>query len=126
MKSLENYTEYAYALLRIFSGLLFMAHGVQKLFNFPVEFPWPLNTMTTAAAGIELIGGAMIALGLLTRPVAFICSGMSAVAYWMAHGSQGFFPIANGGEIVALYCFIFLFIATRGAGLLSLESKLKP
>jgi putative oxidoreductase len=101
-----------------------MAHGVQKLFDFPIEFPWPLNTMTTAAAGIELIGGALIALGLFTRPVAFICSGLSAVAYWIAHGSQGFFPIANGGEIVALYCFIFLFIATRGAGLLSLDSKL--
>jgi putative oxidoreductase len=124
MKLLENYTEHAYALLRIFSGLLFMGHGVHKLFNFPTEFPWPLSTMTTAAAGIELVGGALIVLGLFTRPVAFLCSGMSAVAYWMAHGTQGFFPISNGGELVVLYCFIFLFIATRGAGILSVDNKL--
>ena len=124
MKLLENYTEYAYALLRIFSGLLFMGHGLQKLFNFPIEFPWPLSTMTTAAGGIELVGGVLIALGLFTRPVAFLCSGMSAVAYWMAHGTQSFFPIENGGELVVLYCFIFLFIATRGAGILSVDNKL--
>jgi len=123
MKTLDNYTDHAYALLRIFSGLLFMGHGIQKYFNFPVDFPWPLNPMTTAAGGIELIGGALIALGLLTRPAAFICSGMSAVAYWIAHGSQGFFPIANGGEFVVLYSFIFLFIATQGPGIWSVDSR---
>lgn len=123
MKFLDQYTEHAYALLRVASGLMFMAHGVQKLFNFPIDFPWPLNTMSTAAAGIELIGGALIVLGLFTRPVAFICSGMAAVGYWMVHGSQGFYPIANGGEIIALYCFIFLFIATKGAGIWSLDNR---
>lgn len=122
MKFLENFQEQAYALLRIVSGLLFLCHGTQKLFNFPIEFPYgPLNPMTGAAGAIELVGGALLILGLFTRPVAFICSGMSAVAYWMAHGTQSFFPIANGGEIVVLYCFIFLFIATRGSGIWSLD-----
>ncbi len=91
MKFLENFTEQAYALLRIFSALLFMGHGVQKLFSFPTEFPWPLTTMSTSAACIELIGGALIAIGLFTRPVAFICSGMCAVGYWIAHGTQSLF-----------------------------------
>lgn len=123
MRFLDKFTEQAYALLRITSGLMFMAHGIQKLFNFPIDYPWPLNPMITTAAGIELIGGVLIVLGLFTRPVAFICSGMSAVGYWMAHGSQGLYPIANGGETIALYSFIFLFIATRGAGIWSLDKR---
>ena len=123
MKFLDGYTEHSYALLRIVAGLLFMAHGVQKLFNFPVAFEYPLNPVLYAAAAIELIGGALIVLGLFTRPAAFIASGMSAVGYWMAHGSAGLFPIINGGETIALYCFIFLFIAARGAGIWSVDSK---
>ena len=123
MKFLDGYTEHTYALLRIVSGLLFMAHGVHKFFGFPIAFEYPLNPMLYAAGGIELVGGAMIALGLFTRPAAFIASGMAAVAYWMAHGSAGLFPIANGGELVALYCFIFLYIAARGAGIWSVDSK---
>lgn len=125
MKFLDRYAEHSYALLRIISGLLFMAHGVQKFFNFPVEFAYPLDPMLTAAGGIELVGGAAIALGLLTRPVAFIASGMAAVGYWGGHGTQGMFPIANGGEIIALYCFIFLYIAAKGAGIWSLDG-MKP
>lgn len=124
MKFLDSYTEHAYALLRIAGGLMFMAHGVQKFFNFPVEFPFPLNPMSIAAGGIELVGGACIALGLFTRPVAFIASGMAAVGYWLVHGMQSFFPIANGGELIALYCFIFLYIAARGAGIWSVDGKL--
>tara|TARA_R110002124_G_scaffold281328_1_gene455445 strand:- start:289 stop:666 length:378 start_codon:yes stop_codon:yes gene_type:complete len=123
MKFLDGYTEHSYALLRIVAGLLFTAHGVQKLFNFPVAFEYPLNPVLYAAAAIELIGGALIVLGLFTRPAAFIASGMSAVGYWMAHGSAGLFPIVNGGETIALYCFIFLFIAARGAGIWSVNSK---
>ena len=123
MGFLDKYTDHTYALLRIMSGLLFMGHGIQKFFNFPTDFPWPLNPMTTAAAGIEVVGGALIVLGLFTRPTAFICSGMSAVGYWMVHGTQGLFPIANGGETIALYCFIFLFIAANGAGIWSLDKK---
>lgn len=123
MNALEKYQDHAYALLRIVSGFLFMGHGLQKLLNFPVEFPYPLNPMSTAAGVIELVGGALIVIGLFTRPVAFLCSGMCAVGYWMVHGTNSLFPIANGGELIALYCFIFLFIATRGAGIWSVDNR---
>jgi putative oxidoreductase len=124
MKFLDNYQDHSYALLRIVSGFLFLWHGAQKFFNFPIEFPYgPLNPITTAAGAIELLGGTLIMIGLFTRPAAFICSGTMAAAYWMAHGSKSFFPIANGGEIAALFCFIFLFIATQGAGIWSLDKK---
>ena len=121
MKFLDGFGEQAYALLRIVAGLLFLAHGVQKFFNFPVAFPMPLNPMLMAAGAIEIVAGGLIVLGLFTRPAAFLASGMAAVGYWVAHGSQGAFPIVNGGETIALYCFIFLFIATRGAGIWSVE-----
>ena len=125
MKFLDGFGEQAYALLRIVAGILFLAHGVQKFFNFPVAFPMPLNPMLYAAGTIELVAGALIIVGLFTRPAAFIASGMSAVGYWVAHGSQGPFPIVNGGETIILYCFIFLFIATRGAGIWSVEGATK-
>lgn len=122
MKFLDPFQEQAYALLRIVSGFFFLCNGTVKLFSFPIAYPYgPLNVMTGTAGVIELVGGALILLGLFTRPAAFICSGMSAVAYWMAHGTNGLFPIANGGELVALYCFIFLFIAARGAGIWSVD-----
>jgi len=122
MKFLANFQEQAYALLRIVSGFLFLCHGTQKHFSFPIPFPYgPLNPMTTAAGVIEIVGGTLIIIGLLTRPAAFICSGMAAAAYFIAHANQNFFPIANGGELVALYCFIFLFIATRGPGIWSVD-----
>ncbi|MBL8649450.1 MAG: DoxX family protein [Sphingopyxis sp.] len=125
MKFLDGYSEQAYALLRIVAGLLFLAHGVQKFLNFPVPFPYPLNPMLMAAGAIELVAGTMIVIGVLTRPAAFIASGMSAVGYWMAHGTQSPFPIANGGETIALYCFLFLFIATRGAGIWSADGAMR-
>ena len=125
MKFLDGFGEQAYALLRIVAGLLFMAHGVQKFFNFPAAFPYPLTPMLQAAGAIELIAGGLIVIGLFTRPAAFIASGMSAVGYWVAHGMQSPFPIANGGETIALYCFIFLFIATRGAGIWSADAAMK-
>jgi len=121
MKFLDEYTDHTYALLRIVSGLLFMGHGIQKFFDFPIEFAFPLNPMSMAAGGIEVVGGAAIAIGLFTRPIAFIASGMAAIGYWLVHGTQGMFPIANGGEIIALYCFIFLFVAAKGAGIWSVD-----
>lgn len=125
MKFLDGFTEQAYALLRIVAGLLFLGHGAQKLLSFPVPFPYPLNPMSTAAGAIELVGGALIIVGLLTRPVAFIASGMCAVGYWMVHGTGGLYPIVNGGELIALYCFIFLFIAARGAGIWSVDGAMR-
>jgi putative oxidoreductase len=120
-KLLTDQEEKTYALLRIVAGFLFLWHGSQKLFDFPLEFPYPLSPLIQAAAIIEIIGGALILLGLFTRPVAFLCSGTMAVAYWMAHGMRDLFPINNGGEISALYCFIFLFIACKGSGIWSIN-----
>lgn len=125
MKFLDGFGEQAYALLRIVAGLLFLAHGVQKFFGFPAAFPYPLTPMLYGAGTIELVAGALIIIGLFTRPAAFIASGMSAVGYWTAHATQGLYPIANGGETIILYCFIFLFIATRGAGIWSVEGAKK-
>jgi len=124
MKFLDSFQEPAYALLRIMAGFMFLWHGTQKFFNFPQAYPYgPLSTLTASAGVIELVGGTLIMLGLLTRPAAFLCSGTMAVAYWLVHGSSSFFPIVNHGELAALYCFIFLFIATRGAGIWSIDHK---
>ena len=124
MKFLDNYQDQAYALLRITAGFMFLLHGTQKFFNFPQQYPYgELGFLTIAAGSIELIGGILIILGLTTRGVAFLCSGTMAVAYWLYHGTQSFYPIVNGGEVAALYCFIFLFIACKGSGIWSMDNK---
>jgi putative oxidoreductase len=119
---MAGYTSQAYALLRIVTGFLFLWHGSQKLFSFPVDAMAGVPAFITyGAGGIELIGGVLVMIGLFTRWAAFICSGTMAVAYWMAHGLNALFPIQNGGELAALYCFIFLYIAANGAGSWSVE-----
>lgn len=123
MKFLSGLNGPAYALLRIVSGLLFLSHGVQKFFNFPTPFPMKLNPMLTSAGIIELVAGTLIMIGLATRPAAFIASGMAAVGYWLTHATKGMYPITNGGETIALYCFVFLFIATQGPGIWSVSKK---
>jgi putative oxidoreductase len=123
MKFLNQYSEQTYSAFRIVSGFLFLCHGTQKLFSFPVAFPYPLNAMTTAAAVIELVAGALIIVGFYSRYAAFLASGTMAVAYWMVHGLNNPFPIANGGEISALYCFAFLYIAAKGPGMWSINNK---
>ena len=124
MKFLENFSEHAYALLRIMTGLMFVQHGTQKFFDFPKEGPGELSAMMLGAGAIELVGGILVAIGLMTRPVAFICAGMSAVGYWFAHGLNNFYPLNNGGELIALYCFAFLFIATKGPGIWSVDGAM--
>lgn len=109
------------SILRIMSALLFMQHGTQKLLNFPLPAN-PLTTLTTVAGAIELIGGALLAIGLFSRPVAFIMSGMAAAAYFLAHAPQSFYPIANKGELAALYSFVFLYIVFAGPGPWSLDA----
>jgi putative oxidoreductase len=123
MKFLDNYSEYSYGVFRIVIGFLFLCHGTQKLFSLPIDFPYPLNAMTTCAGVIELAAGALIIVGLYSRYAAFIASGTMAVAYWMVHGLNNPFPIANGGEVTAFYCFAFLYIATKGPGIWSLNKK---
>ena len=120
MKSVATQT---YALMRIVIGLLFFCHGTQKLFDFPSALSFEGTPFVIYGAGsIECLGGLLIAMGLFTRWMAFVCSGLMAVAYWMAHGTKAFFPIDNGGELAALYCFVFLFIAAHGPGIWSLDS----
>ena len=111
------------SVLRIMSGLLVLQHGTTKYLNFPVG---PMNnaspmTMSGAAGLIELICGALLVIGLLTRPAAFLLSGMTAVAYFYAHAPAGFFPILNRGELAALYCFVFLYLAAAGPGPWSID-----
>ena len=108
------------SVLRIVAGLSFLQHGTSKFFNLP-PFPMPLNPLLYAAGAIELVGGALLVIGLFTRPVAFIAAGMCAVGYWLAHGSQGFFPAANGGEAILLFTFIFLYLAAAGGGAWGLD-----
>ena len=121
----EKWSSCGLALLRVVVGLLFMQHGGQKLFNFPPAAPehiFPLNNLLRTAAILELGGGALILLGLLTRPVAVILSGEMAVAYFMVHAKRGLWPANNGGEVAVLYCFVFLYFAMAGAGACSIDS----
>lgn len=122
---LGKYEPYLYAILRIVAGFLLLWHGSQKLLGFPpLKQAMPLNAMMATSGVIELIGGLMILLGLFAGIAAFIASGMLAVAYFMVHAPQGFFPVLNGGELAALYCFLFLYIASRGSGALSIDALL--
>jgi putative oxidoreductase len=115
------------ALLSVFRGifgLMFLAHGVSKYFGIP-RFPMPLTPMLHVAGALELVGGALLMIGLFTRPVAFVLSGMMAVAYFMAHLPQGFLPLANGGEAAILYCFAFLYLAAAGGGSVGVDAARK-
>ena len=126
MNFLRRFEPQAYALLRIVAGLLFIFHGLQK-FGYLGGTAVPLASMMGAAAIIELVGGGLIMLGLLTTPMAFLASGEMAVAYFMAHQPRGTWPIQNQGELAALYAFVFLFVAARGGGIWSVDSLLfKP
>lgn len=112
-----------YALLRIVAGFLFLWHGSQKLFAFPSGMGPDMPAFILYGAGpIELVGGLLVMTGLFTRWAAFICSGLMAAAYWMAHGTKALLPIENGGELAALYCFVFLFISAQGAGIWSVDA----
>lgn len=115
------------SILRIMAGLLFLQHGAQKLLGFPVP---PANgqpamgTLLWFGGIIELVGGALIAIGFFTRPVAFLASGMTAVAYFFFHASRSFYPIVNAGELAALYSFVFLYLAAAGAGPWSVDAAM--
>jgi putative oxidoreductase len=118
---LGRFAPQCYALLRIVSGLLFACHGAQKLLGVLGGQKVPLMSQLGAAGVIELVGGLMIALGIFAGLTAFIASGEMAVAYFQAHAPRGTWPILNGGELPVLYCFLFLFIASRGNGIWSVQ-----
>lgn len=119
---MQGFRSQIYALLRIVTGFLFLFHGSQKLLNWPL----PAHEGAPAwiqygAGGIELIGGALVMIGLFTRWSAFVASGCMAVGYWLAHGTKALWPIMNGGDLAIMYCFVFLFIAAEGPGIWSVD-----
>lgn len=127
-----NYSKWSpilLSILRIVAALLFMQHGSQKLFGIPPSQQGggspPMFSLIWVAGVLEFFGGLLLLLGLFTRPVAFILSGMMAVAYFMAHAPRGMWPVVNQGELAVLYCFVFLYLSAAGPGPLSLDSKLR-
>ena len=121
---MRPWEQHTYALMRIVVGAVFLWHGSQKLFGYPplppgIEIP---GFVTWVGGSVEFFGGILIMLGLFTRWAAFICSGQMAVAYWMAHGTNHWLPQINGGELAVIYCFVFLYIASRGAGIWSVDA----
>jgi putative oxidoreductase len=122
---LSAYAPQALAILRIVTALLFIAHGSQKLFGFPPGQMGgvPLMSLFGLAAVLEIVGGLAILLGIFTRPVAFILAGEMAVAYWMVHAPQDFFPVNNGGDGAVLFCFAFLYLVFAGPGAWSVDAR---
>ena len=112
------------SILRIMTGLLLLEHGTQKYFAFPPSdyFANGLDNLMRVAGGIELIGGILIIIGLFTRPVAFICSGFAAAAYFMGHAQTSFFPAVNEGDAAILFCFVFLYFIFAGPGPWSVDA----
>ena len=125
-KVLGRFAPYFYTALRIFAGLAFAQHGAQKLFGvLGAKQALPLMSQMGLAGVIEFVGGIMIALGLFTSPIALLASGEMAWAYFQAHAPRGFWPVTNGGELAALYCFVFLYFAAMGSGKFSVDALRK-
>jgi putative oxidoreductase len=122
---LGRFAPQAYALLRIVAGFMFACHGAQKVLGLLGGKQQPIGTMPWTAGIIELICGLLIMIGLLTSIAAFIASGEMAAAYFMAHQGRGMWPIQNQGELAALYAFVFLYIAARGAGPWGVDKRRK-
>ena len=122
VKLLSDYKEQTYALMRIVVGLLFIPHGIQKITALVNGVMPANNVLMVLAAFIETVGGFLIIIGWQTRLAAFIASGEMAVAYFKAHVSAGLLPINNRGELAVFYCFVFLFIASYGAGIWSVDN----
>lgn len=127
-RTVQSYTPYVLTALRIVTAYLFIQHGTAKLFGFPHQEMFDglqLFSLMGLAGVLEVAGGLLIGVGLYTRPTAFVLSGMMAVAYFMAHAPQGnvVAPMLNGGELAALYSFVFLLFAVTGAGALSLDGR---
>ena len=122
---LNRYADVTYALLRVVAGGMFACHGAQKLLGAFGGQKAALQSMMGVAGVIELVGGLLVAVGLFAGVAAFVCSGQMAVAYFMAHAKNGFWPIVNKGELAVVYCFLFLYIAARGAGPYSLDAMMR-
>jgi putative oxidoreductase len=133
MAWLSRFQPYLLSILRIVAGLLFLEHGMQKILHYPPmpaamahAIPPAMMPIILTAGVIELVGGALVTVGLFTRLAAFICSGEMAVAYFMGHMARGgFFPSLNGGDAAILFCFVFLYLAAAGPGPLALSRSAK-
>ena len=127
MVILGRYSEYVYAIFRIVFGLLLLMHGTQKFFDFPgAKQPMgSLSGMLLVSGIIELVCGFLVMIGFFSSLAAFLATGMLAVAYFMVHQPMAPMPIQNGGEPAVAYCFVFLYIAARGSGILSVDSMMK-
>lgn len=125
LTGLRQFEPQAYAVMRMIFGFLFMFHGLQKVFGMFGARPVELLTLRGVGGLMEVIGGPLITFGFLAVPTAFICSGEMAVAYFMSHQPRGLWPIQNGGELAVLYCFVFLYMAARGAGIWSIDAARK-
>jgi len=113
--NMDRWSPHVLSLLRIIAALLFLEHGLSKVFGFPTPGP-SLHGLLILAAILETVGSLLLLAGVYTRIVAFILSGQMAVAYFMAHAPRGFFPLGNGGQGAILFCFIFLYLAFAGGG----------
>jgi len=122
---LGRHSEVLYALLRVMAGLMFAQHGAQKILGVLGGQKVPLVSLFGLGGLIELVGGLLIAVGLFTSWAAFICAGEMAVAYFMVHFPQGFWPVQNKGELAVLYCFVFLYMASRGGGRYSVDASMR-
>jgi putative oxidoreductase len=120
---LERYSEPLYAVMRLMVGLLFACHGAQKLFGVLGGHSQLADPKLLAAGIIEFVGGGLVALGLWAGYAAFIASGYIAIVYFTVHAPSGFWPIVNKGELAVLYCFVFLYVASRGSGPLSVDAR---
>jgi len=123
-RSYANWAPYLLSVARVVAAALFMEHGTQKLFSFPAGPPsGPIELMSVAglAGGLEFFGGFLLLIGLFTRPVALVLSGEMAVAYFLMHAPEGFWPLLNKGELAVLYCFLFLYISSAGGGAWSID-----
>jgi putative oxidoreductase len=120
---LSPYSQQTYAVLRIVVGFLFLWHGASKLFGYPGGGGGAPGFVTYVAGPIELVGGVFLMVGFFTRWTAFLCSGLMAAAYWMAHGLNHPLPVVNKGELAAVYCFVFLYIAANGPGIWSVDAS---
>jgi putative oxidoreductase len=115
------------SLFRVFAAFTFLQHGTQKMLGFPAEMrvPYELLSPNGAAGILEVVGGSLLLVGLFTRPVAFVMSGLMAFAYFLVHAPRGFWTLPNGGDLAVVYCFAFLYLAAAGGGAWSLDRLLR-
>jgi putative oxidoreductase len=124
---LNNWSPRVLSILRIVTAFLFMQHGTQKMFGFPApqRSEFDLFSLSGVAGTLEVVGGFLLLLGLFTRPVAFLLSGLMAFAYFIAHAPKSFWPLLNGGELAAMWAFLFLYFSLAGGGEWSID-QIRP